>query len=146
MPRNKCLSDENIRALLADDDDDGILEEVDDISDEEFVLHERELQDDEEISSSDEDSQAESLEISEGSGSNCFTSPSGDKWFINAPPNTGRMPAHNVLTSRPGITAYAASRITEDPASAFELIFDNDMMETILTETNRQGGKVIKEC
>lgn len=145
MPRNKCLSDENIRALLADDDDDGILEEVDDISDEEFVLHERELQDDEEISSSDEDSQAESLEISEGSGSNCFTSPSGDKWFINAPPNTGRMPAHNVLTSRPGITAYAASRITEDPASAFELIFDNDMMETILTETNRQGGKVIKE-
>ena len=54
MPRNKCLSDENIRALLADYDDDGILEEVDDISDEEFVLHERELQDDEEISSSDD--------------------------------------------------------------------------------------------
>ena len=43
------------------------------------------------------------------------------------------------MKTRPGITSYAASRETDAPSSAFYLIFDKNMIETVCHETNRQG-------
>lgn len=36
------------------------------------------------------------------------------------------------LTTRTGITTYAANRITQEPSSVFDLISDNSIMITII--------------
>ena len=76
-------------------------------------------------------------------GNDYITASSGDKWYVKTPALAGRMNDVNVMTSQSGITAYAASRITHDPDSAFKLVFDQNMIATVLFETNRQGEKTI---
>ena len=46
-----------------------------------------------------------------------------------------------VIRIRPGVTSYAKARV-HDELSAFKLIFDDAMMETIVAETNREGLRV----
>ena len=67
------------------------------------------------------------------------TSPSGQLWCRNAP-LVGQRMARNVMRQQPGVTAWAASRI-EDEVTAFEAIFDDNMMKTILVETNREARR-----
>ncbi len=67
------------------------------------------------------------------------TSPSGQLWCRNAP-LVGQRTACNVMRQQPGVTAWAASRI-EDEVTAFEAIFDDNMMKTILVETNREARR-----
>jgi hypothetical protein len=71
-----------------------------------------------------------------------FVSPSGEIWSQDPPPHQGRASSSNVLRSSQGVTSYATQRIDTDVASAFKLIFDQDMMNTILFETNREGQRV----
>jgi hypothetical protein len=71
-----------------------------------------------------------------------FISPSGEKWTCSQSSNKGRYAAVNVLRKKPGITPFATARINENQASAFNLIFDDCMKETIVYETNREGKRV----
>ena len=70
-----------------------------------------------------------------------LTSPSGEVWH-NKPPLGGQRPARNIIRNRPGgPTPYSAARLHNEE-SAFSLIFDNEMVETIVYETNREGHLV----
>ena len=84
-------------------------------------------------------------DIEEQSSSNIvgrsLTAPSGQKWTTQPPSRRGRVPASNVIRQRPGLTGYAAQRITEDIVSSFNILFDHSMIETLITETNRQGQR-----
>lgn len=68
-------------------------------------------------------------------------SPGGQQWTREQPGPVGRRPAHNILRHRSGITAYAAGRIA-DEMSAFNLLFDTDMVDTMIAETNREAERV----
>ena len=67
---------------------------------------------------------------------------SGDKWDRTNISSAGRLSSINVITTKPGPTVYASARMTVNPSSAFNLIFDNEMTKTLLYETNREGRRV----
>ena len=69
-------------------------------------------------------------------------SPSGEKWFTSPRPSQGRLSAVNILRYRQVVTPYAAQRIEKNVASAFRCIFDSQMLQTVLMETNREGQRV----
>ena len=69
-----------------------------------------------------------------------LVSPSGQQWS-RTPPGSGQRQSRNILRVHPGITCYAAAR-ARDEESAFGLLFDQFMMETIIVETNRYAYKV----
>jgi len=55
---------------------------------------------------------------------------------------SGRALSSNVIKLTPGITRYAAKRITSDEISAFQLLFTNSIEETVIVNTNREGQLV----
>ena len=62
------------------------------------------------------------------------------------PNKSSRLIAVNVMKTKPGITSYATSRILEAPSSAFYLIFDESMIDTICPVTNREGTRVLGQA
>ena len=72
-------------------------------------------------------------------------SSSGDHWYLNEPASQGQKKSLNILTEKSGVTAYATHQITEDPCTAFDLIFDRNMMKTILVETDKQGNRISQD-
>ena len=67
-------------------------------------------------------------------------SPNGQQWSTIPPRSGGQRSSKNILRLRPGVTAYATTRLS-DEISAFELMFDSEMTETVKYETNRYGRK-----
>lgn len=69
-------------------------------------------------------------------------SPSGQEWSRTPPVGVaGRTQRRNVVRHHAGITAYATNRV-HDELSAFHVIFDHSMIDTILYETNRERVRV----
>lgn len=89
-------------------------------------------------SSSDSSDSEEETEQPEAS----MTAPSGQKWTTQLPHPQGRERASNIFRQRPGVTSYAAQRLSENIISSFKILFDHSMLETILHETNRQGRRM----
>ena len=85
----------------------------------------------------DETSEEELAPLTQRLNLGRLTSPNGEVWH-EEPPRGGRRPARNILRNQPGPTPYAAARL-QNELSAFLLIFDNDMIETLVVETNREG-------
>lgn len=55
----------------------------------------------------------------------------------------GRAMRADVLRPAPGLTAYAHQRLRDNPIlDSFQIFFSNDMINTIVIETNRQGRRV----
>ena len=143
MSRYKSLTDEEIRRIIELDDE--TQEETEDISDDEYIPNSCDSSSQDQSSEDEEENIDEGHAVTDCRGCDVYmAAPSGDKWYSRTSNSAGRMCAANVMTSQPGITAYAGSRITSDPISAFNLIFDQNMKVTILVETNRQGEKAIK--
>ena len=67
---------------------------------------------------------------------------SGDKWYRTNILSASRLTSINVITIKPVPTVYTSGRITVNPSSAFNLIFDNEMTKTLLYETNREERRV----
>ncbi|PAA53757.1 hypothetical protein BOX15_Mlig004292g1 [Macrostomum lignano] len=74
-----------------------------------------------------------------------YVSPSGQAWSTNPPARCGQRPAGNILRLRPGITQFATARL-HDEESAFKLLFDADMVDTIVVETNREATRVLGQA
>lgn len=91
------------------------------------------------INSSDTDSSGDELE---NAATTSFVSPSGEVWSQTPPPSQGRAASSNILRSGQGVTPYATQRIDEDAASSFKVIFDREMLDTVVYETNREGARV----
>ena len=69
-------------------------------------------------------------------------SANGEKWTSIIPPPVGRKSSANLLRPPPGITAWATSRIQDDPFfESFNLIFSKDMLDTVRIETNREARR-----
>ena len=64
---------------------------------------------------------------------------------MNKPASQGQKKILNILTAKSGVTGYATNRTTEDPCTAFDLIFDRSKMETILVESNKQGKRISQD-
>lgn len=71
-----------------------------------------------------------------------LVSPSGEVWSPTPLPYQGRASSSNILRIRQGITSYATQRIDKDASSAFKAIFDKDILDTIIYETNREGARI----
>ena len=56
--------------------------------------------------------------------------------------SAGRQCARNVISQTPGITRFAASRITNDVESAFKLFITEDIFKIILEMTNKEANRV----
>lgn len=80
------------------------------------------------------------IDVDINNGEN-LTSPNGQQWSTIPPRSGGQRPSKNTLRLRPGVTAYATTRLS-DETSAFELMFDSEMTETVIFETNRYGKKL----
>ena len=52
------------------------------------------------------------------------------------PTNVGRQSQQNVIKNKPGLTAYA--RNVENERDALELFFTNEIVEMLLTHTNKR--------
>lgn len=74
-----------------------------------------------------------------------MTAPSGQRWRNEAPSSRGRQPVSNVMRQRPGLTRYAERKIDESVVTCFKLLFDQEMLDTILHETNRQGRRLKRD-
>ncbi|XP_076047476.1 uncharacterized protein LOC143029018 [Oratosquilla oratoria] len=140
MARRKSLSNERISEILLQSDVD---KDTDDIRDEEFIPQVGDASSD--CSDADEDISEDVTASSVAVDTKYLQSPSGDCWFFNEPSSQGRMKSLNILTSQSGVTAYTTNRITEDPCTAVDLLFDRDMMGTILVETNKQGQQICQD-
>jgi hypothetical protein len=78
--------------------------------------------------------------------SECLRSRSGEiLWQREHPNPQGRLPKKHILRGKAGISAYAANRITDNPTTAFYLIFDKATIESIRQHTNKEGQRVMKE-
>ena len=141
MAVSKSLNDEQICALLLVSDAD---EDEDDINDEEFIPQ----ADDSSSECCDTDDDI-TKDVSVAASSTAadtthLKSPSNDHWYLNEPALQGRKKSLNILTAKSGVAAYATNRIKEDRYTAFDLIFDRNMMKTIQVETNKQGKRSAK--
>lgn len=77
-----------------------------------------------------------------------MTSVDGEKWTsIPQEQLHGRERRENLLRPAPGLTNYALRNIREPNIimSSWEILFNHDMVETVLKETNRRG-KTIKRA
>lgn len=72
-----------------------------------------------------------------------FVAKNGMVWDTNHQ-NYDRRRSENVINMRPGVTQYAASRITTTK-SAFELFMKQDLCEMIVKYTNAFGRENISE-
>ena len=136
MALSKSLNDEQICALLLVRDAD---------EDEEFIPQ----ADDNSIKCCDTNDDV--TENTSGAASSTaadtthLQSPSGDHWYLNELASQGRKKSLNISTAKSGVTVYATNRITENPCTAFDLIFDRNMMKTILSEINKQGKRISQD-
>lgn len=71
-----------------------------------------------------------------------MTAPSGQKWRNEAPSSRGRQPMSNIMRQRPGFTRYAERNIDEDIVTCFKLLFDQEILDSTLYKTNRQGRRM----
>ena len=142
MALSKSLNDEQISALLFVSDTD---ENEDDISDQEFIPQaddsSSECCDIDDVLTEDISAAASST----AADATHLQSSFDDHWYLNEPASQGRKKSLNILTSKSGVTAYATNQIAEDPCTAFDLIFDKNMMKTILVETNKQGKRISED-
>ena len=139
MALRKGLTNIEIQSLLDDSDNEDNLE---DISDEEFfpnALSEDESNDD---SFDDDHDVLQESNFENDMQTKYLVAKSGDKWYRTNISSAGRLSSINVITTKPGPTVYASARMTVNPSSAFNLIFDNEMTKTLLYETNREGRRV----
>ena len=133
----KTVAQNNLNAdpfLLHSEDDVDLEDEeeqLSDISDEDMIEYEEEFE--------SEDNDNADIELTTH---NLLVSSSGQTWSKIPPFNhAGQTPRRNVKCHRLGITAYGAHRVC-DELSSFKAIFDNEMIETILVETNREGQRI----
>lgn len=131
--------------LIQGDDFDGHSADADS-SDEEEKSSEEECH--LEMEEDSEPSEAEPSDLNDRSTQRAFSdqcdilvSPSGQEWKRQPPSESGQRPTRNIIRTRPGVTSYAKARV-HDELSAFKLIFDDAMVETIVAETNREGIRV----
>ena len=68
----------------------------------------------------------------------------GIQWYSEPITNSGRRSSANVLHEQPGVTRYAASRIS-DEISAFQLLLSKDIEEVIICNTNLEGQRIYAE-
>lgn len=141
MACQKGLTDNEIMSLLYDTQLSDNEEDLDDISDEEYVPNDSSSEDEYE----EEEDTGQELVGNPPGTANYLVAPSGDKWYKTCPAATGRLSSINVITTKPGPTVYSSARMTECPSSAFDLIFDHEMTKTILIETNREGKRIKKD-
>ena len=69
--------------------------------------------------------------------------PDGEQWTTKVP-RRGQTPARNLIRHRPGPTPFASAGIY-DEESSFLLLFDKDMIDTLVFETNREGHSSLGE-
>ena len=97
-------------------------------------------------SDSEQSDEDEPLPLAERIGVNqnlpeLLTSPSGEQWTRTIRIRAGQPAARNILRNRPGVTAFATSRIRNEE-TAFAIIMDDSMLETIMVETNRKATRM----
>lgn len=121
------------------DTDDG--SEYDDVVDDDAVQIND--SDGDTIESDDENNENVDL-VNQAATQNSFISKDNTVRWSSIPPNTGRTAAENLITNRPGITKYSATRIY-DILSSFDLLFTRSMKAIVIENTNKYGRKNIRD-
>lgn len=136
-----------LRLIYGDSDTDDNISAVDDIHvDVADVAAVNPSDDDDSSSASSSDESSESDDHSDESRDEIFLGKDGTQWQpINENHNVfGRANQANVLRPAPGLTAYTHQRLRDNPVlDSFLLFFSEDMIRTLVIETNRQGRRTI---
>ena len=114
-------------------------ENVSDIEEDELEIQgsQNDGEDESDTTANEEEEEIAPLNLAQRLNLGTLTSPDGEIWQKEQP-RGGRRPARNIIRNQPGPTPFAAARL-HDELSAFLLIFDNEMIETLVVETNREG-------
>lgn len=140
----KNLTEDEMRALLYNDDDedfDSVLDTVD--PDEEFSDNEPEITDEvnDVVDLLDCNTEPENAScVSSAENKLVYHSKNGTLWNKLPIKRQSRRSAVNVIKTKPGLTQYSSQFTTEE--EAFRLFISNEMIDIIVTETNKKAAQI----